>query len=184
MLNPKLKTWTYEDRSDWPPFDLGWGNEPDKAEWRDELTNLPCIARRGGGSVWCGYVAVEPGHPYHGKNPEECIEDCGKSWCDHTPSSKLCAHGGITFAGPCHPDEGEHGICHIPQGGESDDVWWFGFDTAHAGDFTPGYWKLTNEYMSEALKEYRNNDEYRTLDYVMRQCAHLAMQLAEVNGDL
>ena len=30
------------------------------------------------------------------------------------------------------------GICHIPDQGEPDDVWWLGFDCLHGGDLAPG----------------------------------------------
>jgi hypothetical protein len=190
MLNPKLKTWTFEDRSDWPDFDLGWGNEPDKAEWRDEATGLPCIARRGSSGAWCGYVGVAPTHPLHSIAYGECPDDCAKyqekGYCDHCPESSLCVHGGITFSNPCRPNEDGHGICHVPEEGEDDDVWWFGFDCAHAGDFSPAYYNIlrdTSVRMGPAnaslLEEARRGDTYRTLAYAQEQCAHLAAQLAE-----
>jgi hypothetical protein len=61
-------------------------------------------------------------------------------------------------------------ICHLPEPGEPDDVWWFGFDCAHYGDLSPSY-----------DSKYRGHDElavYRDLGYVERECANLAAQLA------
>lgn len=59
------KTETFIDRTGWPSGP--WDDEPDRVEWRDEATGLPCLALRNDmfGS-WCGYVAVPPGHPVHG----------------------------------------------------------------------------------------------------------------------
>lgn len=186
----KAKTWTFEDRSNWPDFDLGWGKEPDKAEWRDPDTGLPCIARRGSSGAWCGYVGVSPGHPFHKVGYGDCPQNCAKyqksHYCDHSPDAVLCAHGGLTFAAACSPDH-EYGVCHVPQEGESDDVWWLGFDCAHAGDFTPGYWKILHDTMAKMgdanvslLRQDMEGNVYRTLDYVKLECAHLAKQLAEL----
>ena len=54
---------TFIDRSDWLPGP--WDDEPDRVEWRDEATGLPCLLRRGSPfiGVWCGYVALPPDHP-------------------------------------------------------------------------------------------------------------------------
>jgi hypothetical protein len=69
---------------------------------------------------WCGYVAVPPGHPWH-----------GKSWHgDDFPEIEV--HGGVTFSGACEGD-----VCHKPEPGEPDDVWWQGFDCNHAYDVCP-----------------------------------------------
>lgn len=70
-----------------------------------------CLIRRTNIGIWCGYVAVPPGHPWHGKHYDAVDAD---------------VHGGLTYAEPC---SGE--ICHVPQPGESDDVWWLGFDCGH-----------------------------------------------------
>lgn len=71
-------------------------------------------------------------------------------------------------------------ICHKVEAGEDDQVWWFGFDCAHAGDLCPG--------MTEFKKNYGftvNGDQYRDVDYVAQQVAQLAKQLKameEKNG--
>jgi hypothetical protein len=44
----------------------------------------------------------------------------------------LDVHGGITYSGHCQGD-----ICHKPAPGESDEVWWIGFDCAHFFDVLP-----------------------------------------------
>lgn len=52
------------DKSTWG--DGPWQREPDKAQWQDEVTGLPCLAVRGPFGSWCGYVGVVPTHPAHG----------------------------------------------------------------------------------------------------------------------
>ena len=129
-----------------------WDDEPDRLEF--EAHGLPCLMRRQDLGAWCGYAAVSPGHPLHGKHWDEV---------------DLYAHGGITYAAGCSAD-GE--ICHVPKPGEPDDVWWFGFDCAHCDDLVP--W-MVGQGMGIG--------EYRDVDYVKNQCIELAAQLKELaNG--
>lgn len=138
-----------KDKSEWGQGP--WQDEPDRKEWRDKETGAPCIANRNGMGAWCGYVAVPPGHPLHGKH------------YDAPETSDLRVHGGLTYANACN----KH-ICHVPEPGEPDNVWWLGFDCGHAYDLVPG------------LVSYRMDDgEYRTLEYVEAECAKLAKQIAE-----
>ncbi len=126
-----------------------WDSEPDKIQYIDEETGLPCIIRRNDMGALCGYVGVSKGHPYYGKH-----------WDEVNPK----VHGGITFTNKCQEDE--HGICHKVESGEDDDVWWLGFDCAHAGDFVPRHSRLMNEF-----------EKYRDVNYVKDQISFLAKQL-------
>jgi hypothetical protein len=145
-----------EVRKAWNKLPGAWNNEPDRAEWIDESTQLPCLALRHPSSGhWCGYVAVMPSHPWFGKEYE-------------TPDVEV--HGGLTFANHCQPAKlGEHRVCHTPRKGEPDNVWWFGFDCAHCGDLSP----LMRKFGPPPRWE-----TYKTLSYVRGQCASLAQQLA------
>lgn len=146
------------DRTGWP---MGpWDNEPDRVEWRDPTTGLPCLLRRHSHfGTWCGYVAVPPGHPWHGRDSLDI---------------DASVHGGVSFAGPCDDDEeGPDRICHVPQPGEPDNVWWFGFDCAHGWDLAPGY-------LFETLQQ---GQTYRTLDYARDQCQQLAAQAGPAHGN-
>lgn len=110
-----------EKREAWG--DGPWVDEPDRVEWR--VRGYPCLVRRITTlGHFCGYVAVPPGHPWHGKSYDEL-------------EGLVEAHGGVTSAGPC---EGE--VCHVPEPGEPDDVHWVGFDAAHAFDVVPYMQKL------------------------------------------
>lgn len=152
------REYTTHDRSGW---DSGpWDGEPDKVQFVDEATKLPCLAVRNHSGAWCGYVGVPPEHKHFGKGYNDVDYD---------------VHGGLTFADKCQPSSDEsHGICHVPAPGEPDHVWWFGFDCNHCDDFAPG--------MHFRLKSLGHDfripgEEYRTLDYVKAQCAKLAAQL-------
>lgn len=149
------------DKSEWGPG--AWADEPDKMQFADQATGLPCLIVRGPVGALCGYVGVPPSHPLHGKNYDDVPID---------------AHGGLTFAGGCQStDDPAHGICHVPDEGETDDVWWFGFDCAHAGDCWPGYAARLDLL---GISIGRADGEYRSVAYVKREIRALAKQLAEV----
>jgi hypothetical protein len=99
-----------------------WSNEPDRVEWIDSATNLPClIVRNRELGHLCGYVGVPSSHPCFGRDYDEV--DCE-------------VHGGLTYANEC---SGE--ICHKA----NQEVWWFGFDCAHLFDLSP-WMKGRNEH--------------------------------------
>lgn len=118
-------------------------------EWRHNGT--PCLLRRNRVGVWCGYAAVDPGHPLHGLNYEQ---------------PEVNVHGGLTYAGPCDGAEGE-GICHLPEPGEPAEVWWFGFDCAHGSDVIPA--------MSDFIVYH--HVVYRDMAYAGQETERLADQL-------
>lgn len=171
----------------WGPYTEGcwgegpWNNEPDKAQWVDEATGLDCLAVRNmGGGFWCGYVGVPKGHPAYGKgyNDVRMHDD-----------EYLGVHGGLTYSNTC---AGE--ICHEPEPGRPDDVWWLGFDCAHAGDFSPQnnsyvghptlgefYKEPYDHFLAEKLSQVDLlRPTYRTFEFVQEQCRHLAQQLKDM----
>lgn len=139
------------DRTGWPSGP--WDGEPDRVEWY--VDDVPCLITRNPNlGHLCGYVAVPPGHPWHGKGYDDI--DVG-------------VHGGLTYADLCAPDIG---VCHVPRPGEPEDVWWVGFDLAHYGDLSPvmvmferkvGFGPFPGEW-------------YKDVSYVTRQCEDLARQ--------
>lgn len=150
-----MKTIEYRfvDKTEWPRGE--WDNEADKIQWQDEATKLPCMIVRSGSGALCGYVGVSESHPYFGQDYDGIYID---------------VHGGLTFASRCVENNKEHGICHVVEVGESDKVWWLGFDCNHCHDVAPGYSRYGEEFYS---------GEYRTIDYVKGEIAALAKQLAE-----
>lgn len=160
MTTPTIEYRTI-DKSAWG--DGPWQSEPDKRQWQDLETGLPCLIVRGPSGALCGYVGVSPDHPAHGKG------------YDSDPVIDIEVHGGLTFAKGCgHGDDPAKGICHIPGDGDADHVWWFGFDCAHGWDISPAYdsyggWK-------------QEGAQYRGQAYVEAQVRLLAGQLADLEG--
>ena len=162
------------NRSEWSRG--AWDNEPDKIQWQDKETGLPCLIVRNKLGALCGYVGISAGHPLFEVAYSGCClreNKCKGYYCDHSPESSIYVHGGLTFADFCHPHENGRGICHIPSPGEPDHVWWFGFDCAHSGDIVPGMIKYDL---------YEAYADYRTISYVQDQCRQLAIQLKAKSG--
>jgi hypothetical protein len=175
-----MKEWTTINKSDWG--DGPWQNEPDKVVWIDPVTNLDCMIHRGPSGALCGYVGVGPDHPWHGKG------------CDDVDVE---VHGGLTFANKCNEEATEaNGICHIPEPGRPHDVWWLGFDCAHAFDVMPrlrrdeldiaDQLETEGKYKEAALfrRGITNTDgpfrsHYRDIAYVTAEVTSLAQQARE-----
>lgn len=110
-----------------------WLTEPDYERW--ESCGFSCLILRNPMKVLLGYVGLPRGHRYFGVSYDDIDVD---------------VHGGLTFSG--HRDE---------HGGE--DIWWLGFDCAHAGDLVP---------------DMRMSGTYRDIAYVRAEVERLAAQLA------
>lgn len=135
-------------------------------QWKDEATGFPClITRNPVFGFLCGYVGVPPGHPLYGVDVDKISE------------ANLDAHGSVNYADYCAGH-----ICHIPEPGEPDNVFWFGFDCGHLHDDMPGSPRalaamtLKNELM-------QTPPVYRDLEYVKTQCRDLADQLAHYRSN-
>lgn len=155
------------DKSTWGPGP--WQDEPDRVDFVH--AGLACFVKRNHHGNLCGYVGVPREHPLYGKS------------CD---DADLHVHGGITYADVC---KGE--LCHVPEPGMPDDVWWLGFDCAHCNDLSPGTRALLHELKAKAVASgdepavrlwnplrYEFREVYRELPYVRRECERLAEQLA------
>jgi hypothetical protein len=127
-----------------------------------ETYGFPCLIHRAPLGHWCGYVAVPPGHPWHGKD----------IWCSSDDGIDAPVHGGLTYADKC---SGE--ICHVAKPGEPDDVWWLGFDCAHSGDLCPG----TRASLLQCGVDAFGYEVYRDISYVTAETQRLAgMALEEL----
>lgn len=141
-----------------------WHAEPDRVEF--ESDGFTCLLLRN--SSWCGYVAVPPGHPWHGKGYDDVrgVDDNGAAtWPD--------VHGGLTYAEKCSGH-----ICHVAKPGEPDDVWWVGFDCNHSGDLS--IYDLAKHPSGVRQWPGQHFDRYRDVDYVQRETAKLAQQAKRV----
>lgn len=160
----ETKEWKdLNDRSGWPSGE--WDNEPDKMQWPDEATGLPCLIVRNRSGALCGYVGVPNGHPWY-----------DVYYGDIEPYPDV--HGGLTFTDKCHPrPEGDPGgICHIVDQGEPDDVWWLGFDCLHYRDTSPG----TLAYAARYGDHTDPDETYKNVSYVQGEIRGLARQAAAV----
>jgi hypothetical protein len=154
------------DKSGWG--EGPWLQEPDKVQFPDPDTGLPCVITRHSffGNL-CGYVGVPEGHPFHGKQYGEV--------------GHLHAHGSVNYSDLCQPNDSEsEGVCHVPDSGDPDHVWWFGFDCAHGYDLKPAYAMRNGTVLGYGIHSFEGT--YRTLEYVKQQCANLARQLKETEA--
>lgn len=134
-----------------------WSTEPNKIQWVDEKTQLPCLIVRGGVGALCGYAGVYPGHLWHGVDYNEV---------------GVGVHGGLTFSDGCgHSEDPAQGVCHIPEPGTSDDVWWLGFDCGHFDDLSPSI------DANRIFSTFGVARVYRDVTYVKDEVTKLAAQL-------
>lgn len=156
-----MKTIEYRfiDKTEWQ--DGPWNYEPDKIQWPDEKTGLPCLIRRSSMGFLCGYVGVPPGHPWYGKGYDEV---------------DVNVHGGLTYAEACSEGEPEYSICHVPSEGEPDHVWWLGFDCGHLEDKSDI--SLSRDFRAEYGLDWMSRGVYRDVPYVRSQIRSLAEQIA------
>jgi len=145
-----------------------WDNEPDRVEWADEKTGLPCLVVRGPLGALCGYVGVPKGHPLY-RVKREALPN-------------LDVHGGINYA-----KRGVFVICHAKR---NDPRWWLGFDCGHMQDLVPGFEPIMKrvdaEMEAKGIGPARFGPDlagmfgrhYCSVDFVKAECRQLAAQLA------
>jgi hypothetical protein len=156
-----------------------WLDEPDEKDW--EYKGFKCALRRNHCGSWCGYVGISKEHPLYGlgyddvsdvlvamleamKNkpvPKEpsfslLISILGGE-IHPTPANVIQVHGGITYAG-----DGKD-LFNNP------DIWFFGFDCSHAGDYAPNM---------PVLSAIVSGNIYRDIDYATAEAEKMADQLA------
>jgi hypothetical protein len=162
VMDPKV------DRTGWGPGP--WDDEPDKVNWKTKAGLPGMIVRSDVQGVLCGYVAVTKEHPLFGVS-------YGDGEQPKSPEDVLSVHGGLTYSNSCRG-----AICHVPDPGEPDDVWWFGFDCGHSFDYSPRFASFMKEKYGEGLFG-GERIEYRDVAYVREEVESLASQLAALaNG--
>lgn len=160
------RVYTTVDKSEWGPGP--WDGEPDKVQFKDEASGLPCLVKRGPMGAWCGYVGVSEGHPAFEKTYWDVDVE---------------VHGGLTYADHCADGPEDSSICHIPDPGEPDHVWWLGFDCGHSFDLVPRIAasdRRRYEETGDSLWFHDGSEVYRDIAYARRQTVALARQLAEL----
>jgi len=140
------------DKSSWA--DGEWQNEPDKIQYQDETTGLPCqIIRNSIGGFLCGYVGVSSSHPLYGKDYTEIADD-------------ILVYGGVTYSDRRQPQMTERENSYLIETQESDAVWWFGFHCGYGWDLVP----MMGYFPSE-------NHTYKNVDFVKVHNTLLGLQL-------
>lgn len=145
-----------------------WQDEPDKLQWKT-ASGLPGLIVRNHSGAWCGYAGVDEKHPLYGNwygDPADALDGV-------TPESKFEVHGGITYSDFCSGT-----VCHVPEPGEPDNVYWFGFDCSHYMDRCPAM-----EAWERSMRigiGYKTEYTYRDVAYVKAEVEKLAAQLVEV----
>lgn len=140
-----------------------WESEPSYADWIDESTKYKCrIVRNEHTGTLCGYAGVPRGHKMYGVDYQELEKQYS-----------IPVHGGLTYSGRIgDADDGYH---------------YFGFDTAHAGDFSPTLvMQMLKWANAEGAFHHYKYETYRTWDYVARDVNVLAFCLQgieETGGD-
>lgn len=84
----------------------------------------------------------------------------------NTPEYVFEVHGGITFSSD---GSGEYPV--------ASNLWWYGYDCAHAGDLPTPDSFMGRTYANTGLDR---DGVHRTLDFCIDECESLATQLAEV----
>jgi hypothetical protein len=125
---------------------MSWEDEPNFKKWT--YKGYTCMIRRGPVGALCGYVGLKKGHRLYGKyyNEDKELEN-------------IDCHGGLTFSGEW--DELQ------------DDLWYIGFDCAHAFDFIPGLMTMHESTYLPMMEEAT----YRDFDYVTKECEKIVDQL-------
>jgi hypothetical protein len=156
------RAWRTADKTRWG--NGPWQDEPDKEQWADEATGLPCLVVRGPGGALCGYAGVPEGHPWFGEDYEAV-----------TPHPEV--HGGLSYSGACQEGPEDGTICHVPSPGEPGRVWWLGFDCSHYTDLQPGA-DAELAVLGITLSPGPFGRTYKPLGYVRAECGALAAQIA------
>ena len=133
-----------------------WENEPDHAEWVQEVSGYKCrISRMEGSGALCGYVGIPKDNVFWG-----VIYDEGNEELDAIADD---VHGGFTYT-----EKGKDGY------------WYFGFDTTHADDFAPKLVELLIEFGRKDLP-FTDCMNYKTWEFVEDQIFWLGKRLWQYN---
>lgn len=199
------------DKSSWGPGP--WDHEPDVLRY--VIDGFACFVNRPTlHGALCGYVAIPPGHPWHGKDHDDI----------HEADPDLEVHGGLTFSNLTSGDYRFVPSCFCPDEAEfqaaiekspdddttrlvyadwlceegryedemlmrqNPELWWIGFDCAHAFDFQPGMAAHTGRsYHGHNLETgsgsgLHSGEVYRDLNYVKGEIAKLAARAKRAAG--
>lgn len=175
-----------------------WKDEPDRKEWRDEATGMPCLALRNSMGAWCGYVAVAPTHPAHGLHYDGAPDAEAQRHSEIARKrlkifSKLM-DGGADFSAasekawegaPDRPEPTDAGV-ELRDVNVHGGLTYAGACNGHIchtpaeGESDDAWWfgfdcSHAGDYTPQL--KHHTDEVYRDLPYIERECASLASQL-------
>jgi hypothetical protein len=159
-----------------------WKYEPNRLE--TEINGYPALIIRTKNSHLCGYIGIPETHKFYGVDYSEI---------------PAYVHGGLTYGDYGNDDHIGELYYKPKENNDGNNLYWLGFDCAHAGDYTPGSYEsmldaITKKYISEGysyikavqlakenkdvkLFKQSNDETYRTIGYVLDELVRLASQL-------
>lgn len=143
-----------------------WKTEPDFRDWNVKGYHLIVVRHPSLGHL-NGYVGVKITHPLYLKH------------YDHNQADDIMVHGGLTFS-----DTG-WSMQHLSAKFKKS-LWYFGFDTAHAGDFVPKLHELLSEVRKNnpgMPKPFFELNDYKNFSYVSAEVEYLCCQLQQIAKD-
>lgn len=177
--------WPNTDKMSWRSGE--WTQEPDKIQWIDKKSELPCvILRHSSRGHLCGYVGISPNHPFYSAGYSSCgYSECEENWCDLAPERVINVRGGLTFSGSSTDLNTEErnaqdgfGISWLNEDGSlMENIQWFGFDCAHGWDVLPGMSRFDFD-LGGTKRSYKN------IRYLMKECTRLAHQLHNLSSTI
>lgn len=159
-------------------------------------SGLRCVAIALSAGHRCGYVGLPKSHPLFGVGHGEYSPALDALWTtakegpigdrgivpifcamlheadevQATPELVFDVHGSITYA-----------RCEAGYPVEHDDLWWYGFDCAHAGD-AKDFDLMDNVDLIGFYCRFGNAGIVRDLAFVIAECEKLAAQLASMEA--
>jgi hypothetical protein len=147
----------FYNKKNFPPGK--WINEPDLCSWE---CNFPCLAIRDMTmGIWKGFVAVEEGHPLHGKSIEEMLK------LPAMPDIFLSVYGGLVGAGRLPAKYKEF----------AKNYWWVGIETSHGGDLMP---LLKLDEGDPFMDKMISTQTYKDLSFIRRETNKLAKMISKL----
>lgn len=154
VLETSVSANPFPPKSDWGSGP--WQDEPDELAF--SYGDIGCrIVRNPHFGSLNGYVSVPPSHPWYGRSYDEIDAH---------------AHGGLTYAEKLFPDWQNGGTYAT----KTDELWWIGFDCAHAWDAQPGLVAWERSQGFSPFPGVGRPDQYRDLEYVKNEVENLARQ--------
>ena len=167
-----------------------WENEPNEDAF--EASGLSCIMKRDHNLVWTGHVGVPPSHALFRQRRDVLVEVPSDAVGLPVDVKRVCmadVHGIVPpaiKAGnlPLSVLVAVHGgLWSTGVRAENPELWFFGFQCGHAGDYRPADPSNQQARQNAATTERPYTpDNYRTYDYARKECEGLAAQLAALDG--